>query len=108
MGIIRIGNLSVSGNNLVIQNGKVYIDGKLVEGAEDHAENKILEVRIVEGTVESLTADGNVVALGVHGSVSAGGNVKTDSVGGSVNAGGNVNCGRIGGSVNAGGNVRHA
>lgn len=101
---------SFTGGNIKIVGNKVYIDGRLVEGDLGTSSNT-LDVRITEGTLQSLEADGSVeVADGVKilGSVSAGGSVDCDCVGGSVNAGGSIRCGRIGGSANAGGSIRHA
>lgn len=108
MATVKIGGVSFSGSNLDIIGGKVYIDGREIEQAALSAKDGILEVRIVEGVVETLRADGNVTAGAVKGSVHAEGNVTCDCVGGSVHSEGNVRCGRVGGSITAEGNVRHA
>lgn len=122
MGTIKIGNITVSGNDIDIVGGKIYVDGKLLSG-DTGVKNGIVEVRIVEGTVTNIKSDanvtardvggridagGNVTCENVKGDASAGGNMTCDNVGGDVSAGGNVNCGRIGGDLSAGGNVRHA
>ena len=107
MGTIQIGATKYVGSKIQEAGGKLYIDGKLVEDARPNRDG-ILEIRIVEGTVENVTADGAVTAGSVKGSIKAGANVICDCVGGSVTANGNVNCGRVGGSVNAGKSARHA
>lgn len=110
MAKVSLNGRSFSGGNISIVGSKVYIDGKLVEG-DLGIVNNTLDVKITEGTLNSLEADGSVdVADGVRilGSVSAGGSVDCDCVGGSVSAGGSIRCGRIGGSASAGGSIRHA
>jgi hypothetical protein len=107
MATINIGGVKVTGNNISIVNNKVYIDGNLMEG-DPAVAGGILEVRILEGTVEHVSADGSVTAGSIKGNVSAGGSVTCDCVGGSLTAGGSVKCGRVGGSISAGGSVRHA
>jgi hypothetical protein len=122
VGTIRIGNKTYQGNDLSIINGVVRIDGNLVEDVEDATKNKILEVRVVEGTIENLRTDaavtcqnvtgnvdagGSVTCKNVGGGVDAGGSVRCDDVTGGVDAGGSVTCGKVAGSIDAGGSVRH-
>ena len=104
--MFNIGGISVSGHNVSITNGQIKVDGIVIEGAG--VQNGILEIRIVEGVIENLSADGSVKANQIKGNVSAGGSITCDCVGGSINAGGSVKCGRVGGHINAGGSVRHA
>lgn len=106
MATITLNGAAFSGQNIVIRDNQIFVDGELAEAPK--RADQILEVRIVEGTVASLTADGSVTAHDIKGSVSAGGSVKCNCVGGAVSAGGSVNCGRVGGAVSAGGNIRHA
>ena len=108
MASIKIGGIALTGNDISIINNKIYIDGKLVEDDSIVAKNGILEVKITEGVVENLSADGSVSAGSVKGNINAGGSINCDCVGGSVNAGGSVRCGRVGGNVQAGGSIRHA
>lgn len=108
-----------SSRSISVVNGVVKVDGKVI----DHGDtpDNVLTVK-VEGVLQSLKADGDVVAGLVQGNVDAGGSVSCDDVdgyvdaGGSVNcgnvgryvdAGGSVNCGTVGGNVDAGGSVRH-
>jgi hypothetical protein len=108
MAKLNIGGISVTGNDISIIDNKIYIDGKLMEDVPTVSQNGILEVKITEGVLENLSADGSVTAGSVKGNINAGGSVNCDCVGGSVNAGGSVRCGRVGGSVSAGGSIRHA
>jgi hypothetical protein len=107
MAFLSLNGRTFTGGNISIIGGQVWIDGKRVDGDLD-LRGGTLDVRVLEGSIESLKADGNVSCGAVSGSVSAGGNATCDSVGGSVNAGGNVRCDKVGGSVRAGGNVRMA
>lgn len=101
---MTINGVSVTGNNIELRNGVVYVDGVEIKGVQSGG--KIAEVRILEGIVHSVTADGSVAAGDVTGSVSAGGSVNCDNIGGNVSAGGSVNCDDIAGSVMAGGSIR--
>lgn len=107
MATMKIGGIKVTGNSISIQNSKIYIDGKLMED-NPIVTDGILEVKIIEGVVENLSADGSVTAGAVKGNISAGGSIDCDCVGGGVKAGGSVKCGRVGGTIQAGGSVRHA
>jgi len=91
----------VGGQNITIRNGTVVVDGNEVQG--DFVGK--MELRILEGTIENLTTDRSVTALGISGNVAAGGSVNCDSIGGSVTAGGSVNCDDVSGDVRAGGSV---
>ena len=102
MATININGKVYSGNNVRIIDGCVTIDGVSQGDA-----NGIVEIRITEGVINSLTTDGSVNCGEVHGNIKAGGSVNCDDVGGSINCGGSVNCDAIGGSVIAGGSVRH-
>lgn len=103
MNIININgrSISVSGNGITINNGKVYVDGKLVEeGLSGQVEVSFT------GDLASLKVDGSATVNGnVQGRLDAGGSVNCKDVGKSVDAGGSVNCGTVGGNVDAGGSV---
>lgn len=100
MNTIKIngGSVSISGRSVVIQNGRVVVDGKDVTG--DDA--KIINIEI-QGNVESVSAD-VCNTISVTGSV---GTVKTQS--GDVRCGdvadsvktmsGDITCGSIGGDA---------
>lgn len=110
MATIKIGGVSVTGNNIEIRNGVVTVDGVVIEGVQNTSGASIstggaVEVRVLEGRVENLKADGSIVAANVEGSVQAGGSVNCDAVDGSVSAGGSVNCDDVRGNVSAGGSV---
>lgn len=110
MASLIIGGVKVTGNNIEIRNGTVIVDGVVVSGVQTAAGsplsgNNAVEVRVLEGRVENLKADGSINAGNVEGDVQAGGSVNCDAVKGSVNAGGSVNCDDVGGNVSAGGSV---
>ena len=107
--MIRINNVNISGNSIVIENGRVIIDGVdhtpdskeisiHVEGnlgwmSIDHC-NKIEIAGNVDGKVKTMS--GNVV---IKGDVSE--DVSTMS--------GNVTCGNVAGKVKTmSGNIRHS
>lgn len=103
MGTISINGVTYSGNNVVMQNGRIFIDG--VEQKES-ATGRV-ELVVVNGPLQNLTVDGSVQCGDVLGSIQAGGSVQCEGVNGSINAGGSVHCGPVGGAINAGGSVRH-
>lgn len=103
MATVSIGGVTVTGNNIEVKNGVIKVDGVEIEPL--NKTGGILEVRVLEGRVENLKADGSISAGNVEGSVQAGGSVNCDVVKGSVSAGGSVNCDDVGGNVSAGGSV---
>jgi len=100
---VTINGKTYKGNNVTVINNRVIIDGKDVTDKEA-VKDGILTVK-VEGVLDSLTTDGDVVAGLVKGNIDAGGSVSCDDVDGDVDAGGSVNCGNVGGDVDAGGSV---
>lgn len=100
MSIIRINNKSYSGNNIVVSNNKVYIDGKL---QEQDGDNKNISI-VVEGDLGSLSVDmcDKVECKGNCGSVNTtSGDVVIDgNVSGSVQTvSGDVMCDDVSGGV---------
>ena len=93
---IEINNrtINISGNNIRIANGKVYVDGKLVDNI-DGPEITI----IIEGNVENLETEYDV---NIQGSC---GNVTCDllTVNGNINGDVDANCINVNGDIN--GNV---
>ena len=103
--------MSLSGGNITISNGKVYQNGKLVENCNERSEKEIYV--IVNGDADKIVVDsGNVEVKGnvfggveadcgnveIHGHVD--GNVTTDC--------GNVDCGDVKGNVRTDcGNISH-
>jgi hypothetical protein len=111
---------SGNGQSVSIVNGRVFVDGKEVN-LEGEALSGVVEVRILEGTIQNLKSDssitvekgdvlGNVdarMSVIIHGNVQ--GNVGAGqsatirgNVGGDVDAGQSVTCGDVEGSVKAG------
>jgi len=90
----------VEGNNISVQNGKIYVDGKLINKKEAKANNII-----IEGNVENIETDLSVSCNNVKGDIKAGGSINCDNVGGNITASGSVNCDRVNGDINAKGSV---
>lgn len=106
-GATWINNVKIEGaQSISINNGKVYVDGKL---REDLSEPSI-EIK-VEGTVTSIhTGSGNVLVTGDVTAIStASGNVSCKDVkGGVLTMSGDVTCGNVGGNVSTmSGNICH-
>ena len=93
---IEINNriINVSGNNIRIANGKVYVDGKLV----DNIDGPDITI-IVEGTVENLETEHDVEVQGNCGNVTC--DILT--VNGNINGDVDANCINVDGDIN--GNV---
>ena len=111
MATITIGGVKVTGDNIEIRNGKVIVDGVEFDGVMNTAGVSItnggtLEVRVLEGRLGNLRADGSIHCENVEGSVNAGGSVHANNVTGNANAGGSVTCGDVGGNASAGGSVK--
>lgn len=102
MAHIVINGQHYSGDRVEVRGNVVLIDGQAAETVKGV---KILEVRVVEGVLGNLVADGSVTCWNVRGNVTAGSHVNCDDVGGHVSAGGSVNCDDVGGNVLAGGSV---
>lgn len=120
--MININGKTYVGNNIQITNGKVVIDGKVMN--DDLSQDKKIEINVVgefkgnlivtEGNVNvkgdiggNVNAVGSVTCDDVGGNVDAGGSVTCDDVGQSVSAGGSVSCDDVSGSIMAGGSVRY-
>lgn len=100
---VTINGKTYKGNNVTVINHRIIIDGVEVND-KDAIQNNRLTIK-VEGVLDELKTDGDVVAQLVKGTVDAGGSVSCDNVEGNVDAGGSVNCGNVGGDVDAGGSV---
>lgn len=107
MGIFNFGGKSFSANSLSIVGGRVLVDGKevSVDGVTGTNTRELI-IRIENGSIGELKADGSVNCSDVTGSVDAGGSISCDKVSGNVDAGGSVSCGDVTGDVDAGGSVR--
>ena len=93
----------VSGKKVIVKNGDVFIDGKLIDGLEDQKQIEI----IVEGNCDSIESDMNVTVKGDAGSIRAEMNVYVAGNSGDVGAGMKVEVnGDINGNVNAGMTVK--
>jgi hypothetical protein len=81
---ININGGQYSGKNVRIENGKVYVDGNLVEGGKD---DKVINI-LIEGNLDRLDVDycNNIVVDGdVNTLESVSGAVKANTVKGDIN-----------------------
>lgn len=100
MATFSINGISIqAGRNITINGDKVMIDGVLHADIEPRT---IMEIRIIEGTIENVRSDMSITCGDVTGNVDAGMTVNCGNVGGDVDAGMSVNCGSVGGDVDAG------
>lgn len=103
MNTVKINGKIYNGKDIEIRNGVIKIDGVV---QKDESAKGVVEIRVLEGTIEHLITEASVSCGMVRGNVNAGGSVNCDAVGGDVSAGGSVNCDDVGGRVTAGGSVR--
>ena len=86
--------------NVSINNGRITINGKNLDGIKDRTNVTI------KGDINNLTVDGDAEIDGnVKGYVDAGGNVTCHDVGGDIDCGGNVMAKNAKRNIDAGGNV---
>jgi len=107
MSKITINGNTYSGNNVVVSNGKVVIDGK-----DFTPDSKNINISI-EGDIDKLNVD-SYDKISINGNV---GNIKTQSgdvdISGEVSGdiqtmSGDVDCGNVGGSISTmSGDVKH-
>ena len=98
MAKVVIDGVSFSGRTVVIRKGKVTVDGKTADGEL----SGVVEIRIVEGSIENLECDADVKCGDVSGNVKAGMGVECGDVSGDVRAGMSVDCGVVHGNIDAG------
>lgn len=90
------GNISINGNNVVINSQT--INGEFME-------SKVIDI-YVEGNVDYIESTGSVAVNGNVNRVEAGGSVRVGGDTVDINAGGSVHVeGQVQGDINAGGNV---
>lgn len=94
--------ITCSGNNVVINNGRVIVDGNVI--SECNTGNVKV---VIEGDINKIDCDGSVEVHGNSGSVECGGSCKVGgNVKGNIDAGGSVTCENVAGSIDAGGTVK--
>lgn len=94
--------ISCSGSNIVISNGKVIVDGNVIQ--TNIGSNAQVNI---DGDVEKIECDGSVKVHGSSGNIDCGGSCTVDgNVNGSINCGGSAHCRDVSGDINAGGSVR--
>jgi cytoskeletal protein CcmA (bactofilin family) len=95
---------NITGGNITIRNGKVFVDGEEVKVGDENTKFKDV---YITGDVRNIKCAGSVHITGnVKGDIDCGGSCHCGNVGGSVDAGGSVVCGTVGGDVDAGGSVK--
>lgn len=105
MATFTLNGRTFTGASVCVRDNEIWVDGNLVEAGPSNTQ-RVLEVRVLEGRINDLSADGYITCGAVEGDVSAGGYVTCGAVGGDVSAGGYVRCGTVGGDVSAGGYIR--
>ena len=103
--MIIINGIKIEGNgvhNIRVNGSTVTVNGNIVGSNFSGS----IEVRVTEGDVANIEADGSVTAGNVTGNVAAGGSVRCENVGGDVSAGGSVKAEAIQGNISAGGSVK--
>lgn len=90
-----------SGSNMVISNGKIIVDGNVVQDSlsgDIHVE--------IHGNVAHIQCGGSVTVHGNAGSIDCGNSCTVDGdVVGDIDAGSHVSCGNVTGNVDAGSHV---
>lgn len=90
------------GSNVVINNGKVIVDGKIIQ------ECRSGDIKVaIEGDVNKIDCSGSVTIRGNAGNIDCGGSCEVNGdVKGNIDAGGSVTCGNVLGDIDAGGSVK--
>jgi hypothetical protein len=99
MSKITINGKSYQGNNVIIKDGVIVVDGDVVDN--DSSSSQI----VIHGDVSVLHTDKSVSCHNINGDVVVSGNITCDDIDGNVTAGGSVSCDGIDGDVKAGGSV---
>lgn len=109
---IQIGSLSISGSNIDIVGGKIFVDGKEVQETKGqkieihiHAGSAVNKIQSDQGLIVHGNVQGPVIATSVNcgdvnGNITAK-SVNCDNVRGNIEAHGSVNCDKVTGSVTA-------
>lgn len=94
--------ITCSGTNVVINNGKVIVDGNIIQECNSS------DIKVtIEGDVNKIDCDGSVEVHGNSGNIDCGGSCEVGGdVEGDINAGGSITCGNVSGDIDAGGSVR--
>lgn len=100
--VINGNTIDCSGSNITIQNGKVIVDGKVIQSDFEH------EIKVtVYGDINKLDCAGSVEVHGNCGSIDCSGSCKVDgNVNGNIDASGSVTCGNVSGDIDCSGSVR--
>jgi phage baseplate assembly protein gpV len=94
--------ITCAGNNVVINNGKVIVDGKTIQECSS-GDIKV----VIEGDVNKIDCGGSVTVRGNAGTIDCGGKCEVSgNVIGDIDAGGSVTCGNVSGDIDAGGSVK--
>ena len=94
--------ITCSGSNVVINNGRIVVDGKTIQ-EYNSGDIKV----VIEGDVNKIDYGGSVEVHGNSGSIDCGASCEVSGdVKGDINAGGSVICGNVSGDIDAGGSVR--
>ena len=94
--------ITCSGTNVVINNGRIIVDGKTIQECNSG------DIKVtIEGDVNKIDCGGSVEVHGNSGNIDCGGSCEVSGdVKGDIDAGGSVTCGNVSGDIDAGGSVR--
>ena len=100
--VINGQTINCSGSNISIQNGKVIVDGVVIQ------DNIAYDIKVeVYGDVNKLDCAGSVEVHGNCGSIDCSGSCKVDgNVNGNIDASGSVTCGNVAGDIDCSGSIR--
>lgn len=100
--VINGKSIDCVGSNITVQNGKVIVDGKVIQS------NIGYDIKVVVyGDVNKLDCAGSVEVHGNCGSIDCSGSCKVDgNVDGNIDASGSVTCGNVAGDIDCSGSVR--
>lgn len=94
-------DIQCNGNNVVISNGKVIVDGVVVSSYSGQSVKVV-----INGDVNKLDCAGSVEVHGNSGSISCGGSCTVGgNVDGNIDVRGSITCGNVSGDIDARGSV---
>ena len=97
-------NTNIKGSSIVINNNRVFINGKEIKNLNDYTDKEI--TLVIQGDVENVDVSGNLECQNINGDVDCSGSIHYGDIKGDVDCSGTINCGYIGGDIDCSGNIR--
>lgn len=98
--------INYAGNNIVINNGKIIVDGNVIQEYNNGEYIGSSVNVIIKGDVNKIDCNGSVEVHGNAGAIDCGGSCQVGgNVVGDIDAGGSVTCGKVSGDIDAGGRI---